>query len=277
MKTVKTLALGCAAAVAASLMAAGTAQAAPERRAAAVDGRARMAAAAMREINLTQVTLSSNNVVLNGDANCANRVRVNVRVNSPIGDPERLRSVSVRLIDPNGRTASTPRLERLRFGQNLQYTGYLRLCGDDAPGRYRLVTTLTKLNENNNVRRQTIERPVWVKRPTSLSYNANPEPVAQNGTLTHSGRLMFDPIGQGGFYGPSNVRMTLQFRPLNSTVWQLKRIFFTGANGFYSVTSTATEDGTWRVNYPSNDFRETQNKTDYVDVTEIVAPPVVTP
>jgi hypothetical protein len=265
MKFTKSLAVAGVALFTASMaLVASPAQAAPERRA-GLEGRARLAAA--RTVDLARVNLSTNNIVLNGDANCANRSRMTAVVNAPIGDPERVRSVSARLIGPNGRTASQPRLDRLRVGQNLQYTGFLRLCGNDAPGRYRLVTTLTKVTANNNVRRQTIERPLWLKRPTTLSYDATPEPVAVNGTLTHAGRLMFDPVGHGGFFGPSNQRMTLQFQPTGSTQWQLKRIFFTGSNGFYSVQSTATEDGTWRVNYPSNDYRETQNKTDFVDVT----------
>jgi hypothetical protein len=263
MKFTKTLAMAGAALFAASMAAvASPAQAAPERRAGVESRRGPVAA---RSIDLNRVNLTSNNVVLNGDSGCANRVRMTAVVNSPIGDPERLRSVTARFSEPNGSLSQNVRLTRLRSGNFVQYTGYLRVCGNDPVGRYNLRTTLTKSDENNHLRRQVIDKSIWVKRPTTLTYNASPEPVTVGQPLTHAGRLMFDPIGNGGFYGPQNVRMTLLFQPLGSTQWQLRRIFYTGANGFFSFTTAASEDGIWRVNYPSNDFRETQNATDYVD------------
>ena len=88
------------------------------------------------------------------------------------------------------------------------------------------------------------DRTYYIKRPTSLTYNASPEPAKKGSYLTHSGRLKFDPFAPGAMYGPSGVSLRLDFKPAGSTTYQYKTTITTGSSGYYSKKVATTGDGT---------------------------------
>ena len=76
---------------------------------------------------------------------------------------------------------------------------------------------------------------------------------------------MFDPYGYGGLYGPSGVKLRITFKKAGTSTYVSKGTAVTTKGGYYSKKLRTDADGTWRVEYPNNNARQTQLKYDYVD------------
>lgn len=219
---------------------------------------------AQADVVLSTISLSTTTVVLNGDAGCANRVNVSVKVQHPSTD-DSLVSVSGSATRPDGDISDfLTFLSSSRSGDTVTYKDSIFLCGFEKPGRYVLDIDVAWFGESTN--EVSKQAQFYVKRPTTLTYNASPEPVKKGKSLTHSGRLMFDPFGYGGLYGPSGVKLKLMFKKAGTSTYVTKGTVTTKSGGYYSGTTKADYDGTWRMQYPTNSYRQSQDVYDAVDV-----------
>lgn len=215
---------------------------------------------------LDLVTLSSSTAVLDGDAGCGNRITVAVRVKAPVGDTSTsYTTVSAEAVAPDGDTADVLLLlNKKRSGDYVTYTDAINICGFEDPGKYRLDVKVSYV-QGNEFQEDQLNAWYYVKRPTSLTYNATPEPAKAKSNLTHSGRLLFDTWRNGGWYGPSGIPLTIAFQKTGTKTYVTKATIKTTKGGYYSAKIRTDADGTWRVTYPNNNTRQTVVKTDYVD------------
>jgi hypothetical protein len=222
---------------------------------------------AQAAISLVSVSLSTGTVVLNGDAGCGNRVKATVKVNVPTAEQDDLFGVSASAVAPNGDTIDFLLLNQTsRSGDVATYSDSVYICGYETPGKYRLDTEVVWWDDAiSGTRQANSSKTFYVKRPTSLSYNATPEPAKRGKTLTHKGRLMFDPYGYGSLYGPTGVTLRITFKKSGTSTYVSKGTAVTTKGGYYSKELRTDADGTWRVEYPNNSSRQTQLKYDYVD------------
>jgi hypothetical protein len=222
---------------------------------------------AAADVALSQVTLSTGTVVINGDAGCANRVKVTYKVYDPAPDPDYPVDITAEVVAPNG-DASDFLLPAYasRSGDYTYYTDWVFLCGFEPPGRYEIRSEVSWWDRTLNVERVIERTTVFsVKRPTSVTYNAAPEPAKRGSYLTHSGQLKFDPFAPGAMYGAKNITLTIAFKRAGTTSYVNKATVLTGTGGYYSKKLQTWYDGTWRITYPGNTWRQPQVKYDYVD------------
>ncbi|MEU4419555.1 hypothetical protein AB0F81_02950 [Actinoplanes sp. NPDC024001] len=222
------------------------------------------------DVKLAGVTLSSSTVVLDGDAGCGNRLKVTFKVYNPAsGDEEFLSpSVNADVVAANGDIVDilTPS-QSSRSGNYVYYTDNVFLCGGlHAPGRYQVQTELTWWDENYDD--HVIERSdsFSLQRPTSLTYNATPEPVKKGAKLTHSGQLKIDPVGYGAKKGAKGVTLKFYFKANGSKTYVYKGKTVTTANGKYNKKIKATKSGIWKVVYAGSSTKQPQTKYDTVKV-----------
>lgn len=213
------------------------------------------------------VTLSTNTVVLDGDAGCGNRVKLTFKVYDPTADGNDV-DLSGEVIAPDGDVADFvfPSLTS-RSGDYAYYIDYAFLCGSlDAPGRYTVRTELEWWDENFET--HVVERfdSFSVKRPTSLTYDATPEPVKKNSTLTHKGVLKVDPVGYGAKKGLKGAVLKFYFKANGAKAYTYKGQTTTGTGGKYSKKLKATKSGSWMVVYAGSSTRQPQTKVDAVKV-----------
>lgn len=219
--------------------------------------------AANAAVALVSVKASTSTVVLNGDAGCGDRLSMTVKVNQPTAEDAYV-SVLTEVIAPNGDNVDYLfYLSSKRAGDTVTYTDAALLCGFYGPGRYRLHTTVSWFGVGDS-NEQSQELAFNVKRPTSLTFNASPEPVKKNTNLTVAGQLKFDPYSYGPAYGPKGIKLSLDFKATGSSSYVHKATITTGTSGKYSGKIKATASGTWRMTYPVNNTRQSQVKTDAV-------------
>ncbi|WP_430781085.1 hypothetical protein [Actinoplanes sp. G11-F43] len=223
---------------------------------------------ARADVRLSGVTLSTSTVVLDGDAGCANRVKVTYKVYDPAGDTDELFSLSADVVGPNGDNVEfVYPSQSSRSGSYVYYTDWISLCGYYGdPGAYRVNTELKWWDEDVNV--YVVERTnsFWVKRPTSLTYNATPEPVKRNSALTHTGVLKADPVSYGPKKGLKGAVLKFYFKANGTKTYVYKGQTTTGTGGKYSKKIKATKSGMWKVVYAGSGTRQPQTKYDAVKV-----------
>lgn len=216
-------------------------------------------------ISLKSVTMGASAVIIDGNAGCGNRFKVEVKVSFPAAEQGDVFTVTGEATKPGGDIADFLLFNQTsRSGDTVTYSEQVYICGFEDPGKYQLTTKLVYWN-GTGTSEQTRVNTYYVKRPTTLTYNATPEPAKRGANVTHSGRLMFDPFGYGNNYGPSGVAVKLSFKKAGTSTYVAKGTVTTTKGGYYSKKLRADADGTWRAEYPNNTYRQTQSKTDYVD------------
>lgn len=222
------------------------------------------AAPALAAASITSVALSTTTTVINGDSGCGDRIKATITVADPANETDG-NSADIESFAPNGDSVDFAfPLARTHSGTTTTYTGWINICGFHPPGRYRAHAEVFWFNDADSGA-SFADRTFYVKRPTSLTYNAAPEPARRGSLLTHSGRLMFDPFAPGGFYGPSGQVLQLAFKAAGTASYVSKGTVTTGAGGYYSRRVATTGDGIWRLTFPTNTWRQTQVKYDFVD------------
>jgi hypothetical protein len=225
------------------------------------------ASPAQAEPALVGVTLSTSTVVLDGDAGCANRVKVTFKVYDPLAE-ENYADVTADVVGPDGDWADfLYPAQSSRSGDYAYLTDYIFICGGlDGPGRYTIRTELEWYGDDFT--RHVVERvnTFYVKRPTSLTYNATPEPVKRNSALTHSGVLKVDPVSYGAKYGLKGAVLKFYFKAAGTGTYVYKGQTTTGTGGKYSKKIKATKSGTWMVVYAGSSIRQPQTRFDAVKV-----------
>ncbi|SDT72336.1 hypothetical protein [Actinoplanes derwentensis] len=226
------------------------------------------ASPARADVKLAGVTLSTGTVVLDGDAGCANRVKVTFKVYDPQGDEDEVLSLSADVTGPDGDIVDFlfPS-QASRSGDYAYFTDWVFLCGNIyAPGAYRVQTELKWWDENyDDYVVERVDR-FSVKRPTSLTYDATPEPVKKNSALTHRGVLKADPVSYGAKKGLKGAVLKFYFKANGTAAYVYKGQTVTGTGGKYSKKIKATKSGTWKVVYAGSGARQPQTKYDAVKV-----------
>lgn len=220
---------------------------------------------AQAQIAISATALSKSEVILDGDAGCGDRTKLTVKVLQPAGAPETFFGVSAAVSDPKGDDSGylVPTLSDRR-GDYAYYSDWVSLCGFESPGRYRIRVEVA-YSDDSGYREAWTDVFFSLKRPSTLSYNAAPEPVKRGGLVTHSGQLKLDPFGPGGLYGAANRTLAVSFARAGTSNYVSKGTIRTGAGGKFSFRLRADADGTWRVSYPANAYWQAQVKGDYVD------------
>lgn len=223
---------------------------------------------ARADVKLSSVTLSTGTVVLDGDAGCANRVKVTFKLYDPQNDTDDVLSLSADVIGPKGDLVDfVYPAQASRSGDYATYTDYIFLCGGlDDPGTYRVHTQLTWWDENLDS--YVVEKfsSFSLKRPTSLTYDASPEPVKKNKALNHRGVLKADPAGYGPKKGLKGAVLKFYFKANGTAKYVYRGQTTTGTGGKYSKNFKATKSGTWKVVYAGSSTRQPQTKYDAVKV-----------
>jgi hypothetical protein len=216
--------------------------------------------------SISAVTVAPATVVVNGDSWYGQRNKITVKVYDPANETDGS-STSVETYAPGGTTSDFifP-LARTKSGSYAYFTGWIDTCGCEPPGRYRAHVEVSWFAADYSTSGTSIKDAYFfAKRPTSLTYNASPEPARRGSYLTHSGRLLFDPFAAGRYYGPRGVTLQLAFRATGASSYVAKGRIITGAGGYYTKRVLTSADGTWRITYAGSSTRAGQVKWDYVD------------
>ncbi|MEV7420292.1 hypothetical protein [Streptomyces sp. NPDC089919] len=91
-----------------------------------------------------------------------------------------------------------------------------------------------------------------IKRSSSMTADATPEPVTAGGTLTVTGTLTGSAWEYGAATALTGRTVQLQFRKAGTTAWTTVGTGTTDAAGKAVVTHTATATGAWRFTYPGS-------------------------
>ncbi|GIE81188.1 hypothetical protein Aph02nite_71380 [Actinoplanes philippinensis] len=222
------------------------------------------AAPAQADPTLAGVTLSTGTVVLDGDAGCANRVKVTYKVYDPANDAY----VTGDVLGSDGDMVDFlfPS-QSSRSGDYVYLTDWIFICGGfDPVGRYTIRTELEWTDDDFNSHVAERVDTFYVKRPTSLSYNATPEPVKKNSALTQTGVVKADPVGYGAKYGLKGAVVKFYFKADGAKAYVYQGQTTTGTGGRYSKKIKATRSGLWKAVYEGNSFRQAQTAYDAVKV-----------
>jgi hypothetical protein len=226
------------------------------------------ASPARADVSIAGVSISKNTLILDGDAGCGDRIRVTAKVYVPLSSPDEVFSVSADVVRSGGDVVDFLLMNyQSRSGDYVTYADDVFLCGFDAPGTHQVKVEVSWWDDDLSEGREA-QRSVYFKlqRPTSLSYNATPEPVRKGAKLTHSGRLLIDPVGWGPKKGVKGVALKFYFKANGAKTYAYKGATVTTSGGKYSKKITATKSGTWKVVYAGSTTRQPQVKYDAVKV-----------
>ena len=220
--------------------------------------------ASAAEVSISSVKLSATTVNLDGDAGCGDRSTITLKLYDPARDASATADVA---FASTGDTADYVLLaQSSQSGDHVTYTGRINLCGFHKPGKYNVLISVEWLDDDFNFRVEERTLALTVKRPSTLTYNASPEPVKRGKALTHSGQLKRDAYEYGPMYGPKGVTVKFYFRAYSWTNYLYKGSVKTGANGKYSKKITAWDSGWWKAVYEGESWRQGVTKWDEVKV-----------
>jgi Family of unknown function (DUF5707) len=108
---------------------------------------------------------------------------------------------------------------------------------------------------------------VHIKRNTTLTANASPEPVVHGRTITVKGALTRANWETHAYAGLSNVSVKLQFRKSGTSTYTTLKTVTSGSGGAVTATTTATSDGYYRFSYAGTTATDAATSaSDFVDV-----------
>jgi len=155
-------------------------------------------------------------------------------------------------------------------GGDYRYLGMVQKLGDGGSFEFSFAATPGELlvqyapNSTGLFVRSEIRQPLEVgagRAATAFSgANAGPEPVALNGTVTTSGRLL------AGGAAVKGATVDIEFSANGTSGWTRVGQGTTGSTGAFSVGAPAARDGYWRVRYAgSSAYRPAMSGVDFVD------------
>jgi hypothetical protein len=202
------------------------------------------AQAADPAIVIESASVSRDTVVLSSKAGCTN-VTFTAVLSAPIpaGSPAPS-GVRVDLEGPLPRDDSLRGRSLARVGTTTTYRASVPLCGSDHSGRYLAVVSggvYTGPSEATYIDPVFFE--VSIKRPSTLTLNASPEPVRKGQKITAKGLLKVN----GKVYAKATVKM--YFRANGASTWTYRGAATTNSRGVYSKRFTATRSGVWKAVY----------------------------
>jgi hypothetical protein len=226
------------------------------------------ASPARADVAIAAITFSTTTVVLDGDAGCGNRTNVTIKIYDPQPSDDELWNVSADVVQPGGDLVDFLAMNySSRSGDYVYYTDSVFLCGFNKPGSYQVQAKASWWDDSVSDDRLAERTTKFsVVRPTSLTYDATPEPVKKGAKLTQTGQLKFDPVGYGAKYGVKGMTVKFYFKATGSSTWVYKGSAVTGTNGKYSKKITATKTGLWKAVYTGGSTHQSQTKYDTVKV-----------
>jgi hypothetical protein len=226
------------------------------------------ASPAQADVSVVGVTFSPRTLVLDGDADCDYWVKWTVKLYDQEGDHDDVVLVGANIYGPRGNgIAFVQAFQSSRSGDYVYYTGNFFLCGGlHEPGRYTVRTELTWWDEEIESHETERFDSFTIQRPTSLTYDATPEPVKKNSMLTHKGVLKADAVVFGPKKGLKGAVLKFYFKAAGANTYTYKGQTTTGTGGKYSKKFKATKSGTWKVVYAGSSTRQPQTKVDAVKV-----------
>ena len=212
-------------------------------------------------------TVSPTTQVVNGDTNCGDKVKINVSIYDPAKEGGAA-DITAEVTDAAGDA-----VDYVIFYQDARSGDYFKAHGSvftcawiETPGTYHAKISFTWFDDDFNPHESVRDRTFKIQRPTSLTYNATPEPVKKNASLTHSGVLKFDPYSFGSMYGASGQKVSFYFKKNGTSTYTSMGSATTGSGGKYSKKIKATASGTWKAVYAGTSARQTQTMYDGVSV-----------
>lgn len=155
-------------------------------------------------------------------------------------------------------------------GGDYQYLGQVEKLGDGGSFEFSFAASPGELlvqyvpNSTGLFVRSEIRQPLEVGTPRAVTgfsgANAWPEPVALNGTVTTSGRLL------AGGAAVKGATVDVEFSTNGKSGWTRAGQGTTSSTGAFSVGAPAARDGYWRVRYAgSSAYRPAMSGVDFVD------------
>jgi hypothetical protein len=150
-------------------------------------------------------------------------------------------------------------------GKTSTYKGTVKVCGNSGAGTYKAdvygaVVPNDATSDDDFQTTNTVHTSLTVKRPTTLSLDASPEPVKKGKKITAAGYLKAD----GKVLSGASVK--IYFEASGSKTYAYKGTAKTSSKGKYSKTFTATKTGTWKAVYSGSTTRNSANAWDAVKV-----------
>ncbi|MFE5138357.1 hypothetical protein ACFRDV_11850 [Streptomyces fagopyri] len=109
--------------------------------------------------------------------------------------------------------------------------------------------------------------PLQVKRATTVTVNASPEPVAAGSTITVTGRVERANWDTHTYQGYGGRTVSLQFKASGASSYTTVKKTTSSSTGSLKTTVKATKPGTWRWTYYGNSTSGAKSSTgDYVAV-----------
>ncbi|MET9900745.1 calcium-binding protein [Streptomyces sp. NPDC006446] len=106
-----------------------------------------------------------------------------------------------------------------------------------------------------------------LKRASTLTTNASPEPVTKGKTLTVTGTLKRASWDDHQYHGYTSQPVKLQFRKKGASTYTTVKTVNTSSTGGLKTTVTASTDGYWRWNFAGTTTTGAKTSTsDFVDV-----------
>jgi hypothetical protein len=156
-------------------------------------------------------------------------------------------------------------VEFAQVGSTTTYRGAVNFCGKYAPGAWHAEVygagVPTDATDESDVEYTNIVKVgISLKRPTTLAFNASPEPVKKGKKITAAGTLKLD-----GKVLPS-VAVKIYFKATGAKAYTLKSTVTTSKKGAFSKKYTASKSGTWKAVYAGTSTRNTVTTGDAVKV-----------
>jgi hypothetical protein len=148
-------------------------------------------------------------------------------------------------------------------GGSATYVGSLHVCGSyTAPGagRAEFSGSAIPVAGGTTLRTNVVNVVMSVKRPSTVAFNASPEPVKKGKKITAAGTLKTD----GGALAHASVK--IYFRKSGTTTYARKATLKTNSKGVFRTTFTAGKSGTWKVVYAGSSTRQAVSRADAVKV-----------
>ncbi|MEV6341895.1 hypothetical protein [Actinoplanes sp. NPDC051851] len=158
-------------------------------------------------------------------------------------------------------------VEFAQVGSTATYKGTTKICGKSGAGKfealvYGVLVPTTATTDDDFEMTNIVTKTITVKRPSTLSLNASPEPVKKGKKLTAKGTLKID----GKVLSGASVK--IYFQASGSKTWTLKGTATTSSKGVYTKKFTATKTGTWKAVYAGTATKVSASATDAVKVTK---------
>jgi hypothetical protein len=152
-----------------------------------------------------------------------------------------------------------------QVGTSTTYTGALSFCGKYTPGAwhaevYGVAVPEDADDDTDVLTTNTVKVGISLKRPSTLTLNASPEPVTKGKKVTTAGVLKID----GKVLAKATVK--IYFKASGATAYTLKGSATTSSKGAYTKKFTATKSGTWKVVYAGTSTKNTASAADAVKV-----------